>query len=98
MSSDFIKSDCTNLKKLTIGIGTNISLYLKSWGSSEIWNSNVDTEEFNANFRSGIIERIYDRSGLDAPNTITLGQYAFAKLTEETISMATAKGWNIAQG
>lgn len=98
MSNDFIKSDCTNLKKLTIGIGTNISLYLKSWGSSEIWNSNVDTEEFNTNFRSGIIERVYDRSGLDAPNTITLGQYAFAKLTEETIALANAKGWNIAQG
>ena len=95
---DFINSGCTNLKKLTLGIGTNISLYLKSWGSSEIWNTNVDSEEFNANFRSGVIERIYDRSELESPNTITLGQYAFAKLTEETIALALAKGWNIAQG
>lgn len=86
------------IKYVEVGIGTNIDMSFKRWGDSESFNTNVDTEQFNSNFRSGIIERIYDRSGLDAPNTITIGQYAFAKLTEETISMATAKGWNIAQG
>lgn len=86
------------LKYVEVGIGTNIDMSFKMWGNSESFNTNVDTDEFNANFRSGIIERIYDRSGIDAPNTITLGQYAFAKLTEETIALALSKGWNIAQG
>lgn len=86
------------LKHVEVGIGTNIDMSFKEWGKDSQFSTNIDSDEFNSNFRSGIIERVYDRSGLDAPKTITLGQYAFAKLTEETIALANAKGWNIAQG
>lgn len=90
--------DCFRLSHIVLGYGTNINLNMRNWGLDSRFAENVNTDEFNSNFRSGIIERIYDRSGLNAPNTITLGQYAFAKLTEETIALALAKGWNIAQG
>ena len=99
LSCDFKNriEDCYRLSHIVLGHGTNINLYMRNWGLNSRFAENVNTDEFNANFRSGIIERIYDRSGLNAPNTITLGKYAFEKLTEETIAMATAKGWNIAQ-
>ena len=85
------------LNYISIANGAANNINLKEVGSKSEWDVNVDAYEWNANFRDGIIDRVADLSDLPTPQTITLGQYAFAKLTEETIAMATAKGWNIAQ-
>ena len=96
-TANVVQYSKNKLKKVVIGQDTNVNIMMRYWGNNSTFNTNVSDDEFNANFREGIIERVYDRSGLNAPNTITLGKYAFEKLTEETIAMATAKGWNIAQ-
>lgn len=44
----------------------------------------------------GIFENMIDRSGETTVATITLGSDNLAKLTDEQIAIAEAKGWNLA--
>lgn len=86
-------SGCAKLSNIIIGAETNINLDFSSM-SSVAWNNNIDASIWNANFVSGIINNLFDfTSGL--AHTIKLGTYPYAKLTPETIALATAKNWNI---
>lgn len=86
--------NCYRLQNIIIGEGTDINLSFQSVGANKIFGDEVDDNEWNENFRNGIIANLYDYSGGTA-HSITLGAYAKAKLTQETIDMANNKGWNI---
>ena len=81
-----------------IGQGTQVNLNLRLWGNNNNTVGTVTDEEFDLNFRNNIATRLFDFASVgDDTRVLTLGQYAFQKLSEETISIATNKGWIVAQ-
>ena len=88
------------LKKVIVGKDTTAALTLQKWGDNSSFSSYITDEDFDANFRDGIANNLYDfaANGLGATSSIRLGAYAFAKLSQETIDICTAKGWNVING
>jgi hypothetical protein len=86
---------CYKLSNIILGEDTDINLNFSRLGNTTTWDGNIDATEWNTNFVNGIVNKLHDYSGGTA-HTITLGTYAKAKLTAETIALTNAKGWTIA--
>ena len=85
-----------NIKKIIIGADTNISIDLTRIGNTLQWDNNVSADEFDYNMRHFFFENLKDNSQSGTTKTITLSSYALAKISQETITYVTNKGWIIA--
>lgn len=75
------------LANIVIGNGTGIDLDFSSWNPTS-----VVTSTLNANFKTGILDNLYDYSAGTA-HTIRIGW--LSRVSQENIDYANSKGWNI---
>lgn len=83
------------LRNITVGAETGINLAFELWDArTVIAEGQSGIDELNSNIQNNLIANLYDYSSGTA-HTITLSAGLKAVLTQETIDMANAKGWNI---
>lgn len=87
--------DLPNLRKLTVGEGTNVGLGMTLWTATNVINEGqTGIDELNYNIITGLANNLYDRQGLSAL-TIRFSSNIYNILTSETKAAFTSKNWNI---
>lgn len=82
----------TNLRNITIGQDTNISLPFHEWTATNViaeGQSGID--ELNSNLYNNLLTKLYDHSQDGVTRTLRLGW--LANVSAENIAYANAKGW-----
>ena len=93
-SASFAGSDYPNIRNITIGIGTDVNLYLVSWSATNViaeGQSGID--ELNSNLYNNLLTKLYDHSNDGQTRTLRIGW--LARVTAENIAYANAKGWTL---
>jgi hypothetical protein len=83
-----------NLRNITIGSDTNISLPFQNWTAANViaeGQSGID--ELNSNLYNNLLTKLYDHSQDGQTRTLRIGW--LANVTAENIAYANAKGWTL---
>lgn len=83
-----------NLRNITIGQYTNISLPFHEWTATNViaeGQSGID--ELNSNLYNNLLTKLYDHSQDGQTRTLRIGW--LANVTQENIAYANAKGWTL---
>lgn len=84
----------TNLRNITIGVGTDIDLPFYFWTATNViaeGQSGID--ELNSNLYNNLLTKLYDHSTDGQTRTLRLGW--LAHVTQENIDFANSKGWTL---
>lgn len=83
-----------NLRNITIGQGTDITLLFQYWtATSVIAEGQSGIDELNNNLRTNLLEKLADHSTDGQTRTLRLGW--LARVTQENIDYANSKGWTL---
>ena len=83
-----------NLRNITIGQDTNISLPFREWyATNVIAEGQSGIDELNSNLYNNLLTKLYDHSNDGQTRTLRIGW--LANVTAENIAYANAKGWTL---
>jgi hypothetical protein len=83
-----------NLRNITIGQDTDISLPFQYWYATNVINEGQSgIDELNANLYNNLLSKLYDHSTDGQTRTLRLGW--LAKVSQENIDYANSKGWTL---